>query len=109
MALCIWLFFGIWGNVLGENQCMMNPCSLNMNQRCSEKCQGDGEKGQERGVVSGRCMRVGRLVLPLTMDKSEVRDLGANMPSYTCKDTGLHSSKVKFRKRVLESKPCTLK
>lgn len=60
-----------------------------------------------KGGVSGRCMRVGRLVLSLTMDKSEVRDLGANMPSYTGKDTGLHSSKLKFRKRVLEWKPCT--
>ena len=54
-------------------------------------------------------MRVGRLVLPLTVGKSEVRDLGANVSSHTCKDTGLHSSKVKLGDKVLESKPCALK
>ena len=86
----------------------MNPCSLKMNQRCSEKCRGDREKGQEGGL-SGRCMRVGRLALPLTVDKSEVRDLGANISSHTCKNIGLPSSKLKLRDEVLESKPCTLK
>lgn len=52
---------------------------------------------------------MGRLALPLTVDKSEVRDLGANISSHTCKNIGLPSSKLKLRDEVLESKPCTLK
>lgn len=48
-------------------------------------------------------------MLPLIVDENEVRNLGPNIPSYTCKNIGLHSSKLNLRKSVLESKPCALK
>jgi len=44
MAQFVWFFFGVLGDVLGENLYAMNPSILQMNRSYSEKCQEDRKK-----------------------------------------------------------------